>query len=185
MMIYTEITPNPASLRFVVQGASLVKAQGYDFPSPEEAVKSPLAEKLFRFSFTKGVYVGQNFLTLTRHDGFTWEEIIPQVKGLLKSFLENGEHVLAFPEVEPETHAEGVEEDEVVKKIKKLLDENIRPAVAMDGGDVVFESYEEGKVKLKMKGSCSGCPSSTMTLKMGIQGLLTRMVPEVKEVEAV
>jgi NFU1 iron-sulfur cluster scaffold homolog, mitochondrial len=185
MMIYTEITPNPAALRFVVMEKPLVSAQGYDFPNVQEAVKSPLAEKIFGFKFTKGVYIGQNFVTLTREDGFTWEEIIPQVKGLMKSFLENGEHVLAFAETTEEATADGIEDDEVVKKIKSLLDANIRPAVAMDGGDVLFDSFENGVVKLKMKGSCSGCPSSTMTLKMGIEGLLTRMVPEVKQVEAV
>lgn len=180
-MIYTEMTPNPASLKFVTEKA-LVPKGSFDYPSSESAEESPLAQKLFEFAFVEGVFIGHNFVTVTKSNDNRWEELIPPLKETLKAFLLSGQKIVNkewdTPEPDPE-------EDEVVAKIKKLLEENIRPAVAMDGGDVSFESFEDGKVKLRLQGSCSGCPSSTMTLKMGIQGLLTRMVPEVKEVEAV
>lgn len=182
-MIYTEITPNPASLKFVVEKI-LLKRGSADFPDVSSTAEAPLAKKLFEFAFTNGVFIGQNFVTLTKTEGSTWEEIIPSVKSTLKAYLESGEPILLNQTEEEPAFEEG-EEDEVIRKIKKLLDENIRPAVAMDGGDVVFDSFDEGTVKLRLQGSCSGCPSSTMTLKMGIEGLLTRMVPEVKTVEAV
>lgn len=181
-MIYTEITPNPASLKFVVEKI-LLKRGSADFPDPASASDSPLAQKIFEFAFTQGVFIGQNFVTVTKTETATWEEIIPLVKSTLKSYLESGEPILLNQE--EEVAPDGEEDDEVVKKIKQLLDENIRPAVAMDGGDVVFDSFIDGTVKLRLQGSCSGCPSSTMTLKMGIEGLLTRMVPGVKTVEAV
>lgn len=183
-MIYTEITPNPASLKFVTDQV-IMRRGSADFPTVEEVKDAPLAVKLFDFEFVEGVFFGSNFVTVTKGESFKWEEIIPAVKKLIQSFIDNGIEFIHQPETPdlPEVSAE--EESEVVRRIRQLLDDNVRPAVAMDGGDVVFASFEEGTVKLRLQGSCSGCPSSTMTLKMGIEGLLTRMVPEVKSVEAV
>jgi Fe-S cluster biogenesis protein NfuA len=182
-MIYTEITPNPASLKFVVQGKRLIKGRGYDYPDQQSAGGSPLAQAIFALGFSKGVFVGPDFITVTKGEGNTWEEIIPGVKNELKNFLDSGKEAVFD---EPENNEEiSADDSEIVAKIKQLLEQNIRPAVAMDGGDVVFESFTDGIVKLQMRGSCSGCPSSVMTLKMGIEGLLTRMIPEVKQVEAI
>lgn len=183
MMIYTEITPNPATLKFVSEKVLLPKGSA-DFPAPDTASNAPLARKMFEFAFVEGVFIGHNFVSITKSADTQWEDAIPPVKNALKAFLESGEPIIEGLETEPES-TEDVQEDETVRQIKKLLDENIRPAVAMDGGDVIFESFEEGIVKLRLQGACSGCPSSTMTLKMGIEGLLTRMVPDVKEVQAV
>lgn len=181
MMIYTEMTPNPASLKFVTEQVLIPKGS-VDYPDPANAEESPLAQKLFEFAFVQGVFLGHNFVTVTKSPETKWEDLIPPLKETLKAFLQSGQKIIHR---EFEAPAPEEEDDAVVAKIKKLLEDNIRPAVAMDGGDVSFESFEDGKVKLRLQGSCSGCPSSTMTLKMGIQGLLTRMVPEVKEVEAV
>lgn len=181
MMIYTEMTPNPASLKFVTEKVIIPKGS-VDFPDAENADESPLAKKLFELSYVEGVFLGSNFVTVTKSADSKWEDLIPTLKETVRNFLLSGEKIIHR---EFDVKVEEEEGDEVIAKIKKLLEENIRPAVAMDGGDVSFESFEDGKVKLRLQGSCSGCPSSTMTLKMGIQGLLTRMVPEVKEVEAV
>lgn len=182
MMIYTEITPNPASLKFVAD--KVIHPSGSaDFPNVDAASEAPLAAKLFEFAYVNGVFIGHNFVTVTKAAEKQWEEIIPPLKQTIKAFLESGEPVLL--NVETPAEAYDPDEDPTIRRIKQLLDENIRPAVAMDGGDITFESFQEGTVKLRLQGSCSGCPSSTMTLKMGIEGLLTRMVPEVKQVEAV
>ena len=179
MNIYTELTPNPASIKFVLERIILEGAA--DFPTKEEATKSALAERLFQYPFVNGVFISRNFVTVTKIESARWEDVIPVVKEEIKKFLESNAVIVEQSDV---TVAAG-EEDEVIKKIKQLIDEQIRPAVAMDGGDIVYEGFEDGVVKLRMRGSCSGCPSSTMTLKAGIQNLLTRMVPEVKSVEAI
>lgn len=182
MMIYTEITPNPASLKFVADKV-LMPSGNADFPNPESAVDAPLVKKLFEFNFVAGVFLGHNFLTVTKVEDRTWEELIPILKNAIRDFLESGEPIILNQD--PEPIAYDGDEDPVIRKIKQLLNDNIRPAVAMDGGDITFEGFEDGTVKLRLQGACSGCPSSTMTLKMGIEGLLTRMVPEVKVVEAI
>ena len=180
MNIYTEITPNPASIKFVTETTILPNGTA-DFPSAETAGNSPLATKLFLYPFIQGVFIGRNFVTITKSEPSKWEDIIPVVKDTLKQFFQSG-----IPVIEGQTVEETDEtEDEIVKKIKFYLEEHVRPAVAMDGGDIIFEGFEEGTVRLKLMGSCNGCPSSTMTLKAGIQGLLTRMIPEVKSVEAI
>lgn len=184
MIIYTEVTPNPSSLKFVVPDRLLMARGSAEYPSLESCTDSPLARRLFDYRFVKSVLIGHNFVTVTREDGVMWEEIIPPVKALMKAFFESGEVAVDRP-IEEQLAEEGVEESLVVRQIRKLLDENIRPAVAMDGGDITFDSFDDGIVKLRLQGSCTGCPSSQMTLKMGIEGLLTRMIPEVKEVQAV
>ena len=181
-MIYTEITPNPATLKFVTQKILLRKGSA-DFADPDAAGQSPLAKQVFELAFVKAVFISGNFVSVTKSADATWETAIPPIKKAISSFLDSGQPAISG--LEDEAEGEVLEEDETVKRIKQLLDDNIRPAVAMDGGDVIFESFEDGIVKLKMQGACSGCPSSTMTLKMGIEGLLTRMVPGVKEVVSV
>ena len=181
-MLYTEITPNPASLKFVSDKVVL-PGKNADFPNPESAEDAPLARKLFEFAYVKGVFFGHNFVTVTKSEDKSWEEIIPTLKEAIKGFLESGEPVMN--NMASDAPVEAGDDDPVIRRIKQLLNDNIRPAVAMDGGDITFESFDEGTVKLRLQGSCSGCPSSTMTLKMGIEGLLTRMVPEVKQVEAI
>jgi Fe-S cluster biogenesis protein NfuA len=181
-MIYTEITPNPATLKFVTQKILLRKGSA-DFTSPEAAAQSPLAQQVFTLAFVKAVFISANFVAVTKMEDTAWETAIPLIKKAIAAFLETEQPAVTGLDDQPET--EGQEDDETVARIKQLLEDNIRPAVAMDGGDVVFESFEDGVVRLKMYGACSGCPSSTMTLKMGIEGLLTRMVPGVKQVEAI
>ncbi|MEM7037153.1 MAG: NifU family protein [Bacteroidota bacterium] len=183
MVIHTEITPNPATLKFVAQKVLLARGSA-DFPNPDEAGDSPLAQKMFEFAFVKGVFIGYNFVSISKDEATQWEDVIPPIKDTLRAFLNSGEAILLNQDDEVEAVPEE-EEDETVRRIKQLLDENIRPAVAMDGGDVIYESFVDGVVKLRLQGACSGCPSSTMTLKMGIEGLLTRMVPGVTTVEAV
>jgi len=187
-MIYTEITPNPASLKFVV-GQVLVPQGSVDFPDVTAADDSPLAMKLFNFRFTERVFFGKNFVTITKGDDFQWEEVIPVVKDFLKAYISSDQPIfvgqLASSLASMET--EETEDDPTVAKIKSLIESHVRPAVAMDGGDIIYQDFDEnsGTVKLLLQGSCSGCPSSTLTLKNGIEGLLTRMVPEVKVVEAI
>lgn len=183
-MIYTEITPNPASLKFVV-GRTLMPVGTADFPDLASTEDAPIARKLFDFRFVERVFVGSNFITITKTSDFNWEEVIPAVKDFLKSYFTNNQPILTgkYAEMAEAARAEG--DDEVTARIKSLLESHVRPAVAMDGGDIIFDSFDNGVVKLVLQGSCSGCPSSTMTLKSGIENLLTRMVPEVQTVEAV
>ncbi len=181
-MIYTEITPNPATLKFVTQKILLPKGSS-DFPTLEAAQQSPLAKQVFELAFVTSVFISANYVTVTKGSDATWESAIPPIKKAIAAFLETGQPaILGLDDATEEVVGD---EDETVQRIKQLLDDNIRPAVAMDGGDVIFDSFIDGIVRLKMQGSCSGCPSSAMTLKMGIEGLLTRMVPGVMSVEAV
>lgn len=183
-MIYTEITPNPASLKFVTD--QLILSHGSaDFPSVEETEDAPVAKKLFDFVFVERVFISGKFITITKNDEFQWQQIIPVVKNFLKSYLASDQALLTG-KFESQIQAESTEdESELTQRIKSLLESHVRPAVAMDGGDIVYESFEDGILKLRLQGSCSGCPSSTMTLKAGIEGLMQRMIPEVKTVEAV
>lgn len=180
-MIYTEITPNPATLKFVTQKILMARGSA-DFPDLASAQASPLARSLYELAFVQGVFIAANFVTVTKDAATTWESAIPPVKKAIAAFLESG--LAAVPGLEDDLAA-GADDDETVKRIKQLLEDNIRPAVAMDGGDVIFDSFVDGVVRLRMQGSCSGCPSSTLTLKMGIEGLLTRMVPGVTAVEQI
>lgn len=180
-MIYTEITPNPASLKFVLDRIILT-GSGIDFPDIQSTENSLIAKQLFSHSFVKSIFIGSHFITITKHEGSLWEEIIPIVRQEIQAFLQTGNAFVHRTEQAADPLAD---ESEIIQRIRQLIDDQVRPAVAMDGGDIVFESFENGVVKLKMYGACSGCPSSTMTLKAGIQGLLTRLIPEVKEVEAV
>lgn len=182
--VYAEATPNPESLKFVVNKL-LVRAHSFDFDSLENSEKSPLAQELFRMGFVKRVFIANNFVTITKTEDKMWVELIPDLRKFIKSFLEDGKQLFAEDiSYEDSNYVIDEDDDEVVTKIKQLLEENIKPAVEMDGGAIDFNSYDEGVVSLTLKGACSGCPSATVTLKAGIEALLKRMVPQVTEVVA-
>ncbi len=183
-MIYTEITPNPASLKFII-GSVLLSRGSADFPNVESTQDAPIAAKLFNFKFVEAVFVSQNFITITKGEDFAWEEVIPIVKDYLKAYIKSGQDFLLGKYKKIEHKETEIEDNELTQRIKSLLDSHVRPAVAMDGGDIIYESFDDGTLRLRLQGSCSGCPSSVITLKQGIEGLMTRMIPEVKTVEAV
>ena len=179
--IYTESNPNPNSLKFVADFWLLEEGTA-DYANAQSAENCPLAQDLFRFSFVKRVFITTNFITVTKADDIEWEEITPMLKALIKAYLEEDK-----PLFRQQIKADVISADdpEIVQKIKVLLEEYIRPAVESDGGAINFSSYEDGVVKVELQGSCSGCPSSTITLKAGIENLFKQMIPEVKEVIAV
>lgn len=185
--IYTEMTPNPETMKFVANKL-LYPGKSIDFPDAQSAKPSPLATELFGFPFIKAVFIASNFVTLTKTPDAEWMDITPSVRQFLKDYLEEGKAVVNEDEV-VEVKREGgnevsADDDDVVKRIKELLENYVKPAVEMDGGAIQFKSYDDGVVNLMMQGACSGCPSSMITLKAGIEGMMKRMIPEVKEVVA-
>ncbi|GAB4186379.1 MAG: NifU family protein [Thalassobaculales bacterium] len=181
MFIQTEQTPNPATLKFI-PGKVVLEQGSADFPSPESAARSPLAERLFQVDGVAAVFLGSDFVTVTKHPDREWYLMKPAVLGVIMEHFTAGRPTLLAGDAAAEA---AEEDDEVVRTIKELLDTRVRPAVAQDGGDIVFHGFEEGVVYLHMQGSCAGCPSSTATLKMGIENMLRHYVPEVLEVRAV
>lgn len=185
--IYTEMTPNPETMKFVANKL-LYPGKSIDFPDVETAKPSPLAIELFGFPFIKSVFIASNFVTLTKVPDTEWNDVIPTIRQFLKEYLEEGKVVINEDEVasiKPESsNLVLADDDDVVKRIKELLENYVKPAVEMDGGAIQFKSYEDGVVNLMLQGSCSGCPSSMITLKAGIEGMMKRMIPEVKEVVA-
>lgn len=186
--IYTEMTPNPETMKFVANKL-LYPGKSIDFPDEASAAPSPLAQELFSFPFIKSVFIASNFITLTKTaETEDWQDIIPAVKLFLKDYLEEGKLVINEEAVaamkQESSNTVSADDDDVVKRIKGLLENYVKPAVEMDGGAIQFKSYENGTVNLMMQGSCSGCPSSMITLKAGIEGMMKRMIPEVKEVVA-
>lgn len=183
MFIQTEETPNPATLKFL-PGREVMSAGTADFPNREAAARSPLATRLFGVADVAAVFLGADFITVTKSPDVDWQVLKPAVLGAIMEHFTSGEPVIR--EAAGPAHAAGDgNNDEIVSQIVELLDTRVRPAVAMDGGDIVFHGFEEGVVYLHMQGACSGCPSSTVTLKMGIENLLRHYVPEVQEVQAV
>ncbi len=185
--IYTEMTPNPETMKFVANKL-LYPGKSIDFPDADSAKPSPLATQLFGFPFIKAVFIASNFVTLTKTSDADWMDITPSIRQFLKDYLEEGKAVINEDEI-VEIKKEGgnevsADDDDVVKRIKELLENYVKPAVEMDGGAIQFKSYNDGIVSLMMQGSCSGCPSSMITLKAGIEGMMKRMIPEVKEVVA-
>lgn len=176
--VHAEMTPNPQTMRFVTN--LVLTEQPAEFKSPQETFRSPLARKLFGFPWTAGVFIGRDFVAVTKQDWVDWETLAEPLAGLIQEHLERGEPVLQ--QVEPVTNSASPDDSDDVREIKRILDEEIRPAVAMDGGDIVFHKFEDGVVYLFMQGACAGCPSSTMTLKMGIEARLKELVPSVREV---
>ncbi|RKF14096.1 NifU family protein [Roseovarius spongiae] len=186
MFIQTESTPNPATLKFL-PGQSVLPAGTADFPTPEGAGKSPLATRLFAVEGVTGVFFGTDFVTVTKADAVEWDHIKPALLGAIMEHYQSGEPVMADGGADPASgHAEHDGEDgEIVNQIKELLDTRVRPAVAQDGGDITFHGFDRGVVYLHMQGACAGCPSSTITLKMGIENLLRHYIPEVTEVRPI
>lgn len=184
--IYTEMTPNPETMKFVANKL-LYPGKSIDFPEESVATPSPLAQELFGFPFVKGVFIASNFVTLTKTPETLWEEVIPSIRQFLKTYLEDGKMVIdedLVPAKAEEHIVSSGDDSDVVKRIKEMLENYVKPAVEMDGGAINFRGYDNGVVKLMLQGSCSGCPSSMITLKSGIEGMMKRMIPEVKEVIA-
>lgn len=181
--LYLEANPNPNSLKFVANFMLVPEGRSYDFPDVESASYAPLAQELFDFDFTERVFFMSNFVTVTKKGGVEWLEIQDKLKTTIKNYLEQDKPVVLKQASSALDSAEKGTDTEM--KIKGILDEYIRPAVESDGGAIQFHSYNDGVVKVLLQGSCSGCPSSTVTLKAGIENLLKRMMPdEVTSVEA-
>jgi NFU1 iron-sulfur cluster scaffold homolog, mitochondrial len=180
--IYLESNPNPNSLKFVVNEMLVPEGMSFDFPDAESASNAPLAKELFGYAFVDRVFYMSNFITVTKKDNVEWLEIQGTIKDHIKKFLESGRFIIEINETEI---IPAEEETESIKKIKTILEEYIRPAVEQDGGAITYHSFRDGIVKVRLQGSCSGCPSSMVTLKAGIENLFKRMMPdEVYAVEA-
>lgn len=185
MFIQTESTPNPATLKFL-PGQSVLDLGTADFPSPEAGAKSPLAARIFAVNGVSAVFFGTDFVTVTKADGIEWAHIKPAILGAIMEHFQSGAPVMEGSAKAAGGHADHAGPDgDIVKQIKELLDTRVRPAVAQDGGDITFHGFDRGVVYLHMQGACAGCPSSTLTLKMGIENLLRHYIPEVVEVRPV
>ncbi|GMV78562.1 MAG: hypothetical protein AMXMBFR79_16930 [Chitinophagaceae bacterium] len=186
--IYTEMTPNPETMKFVANKL-LYPGKSIDFQDESLAEPSPLAKELFSFPFIKGVFIASNFVTLTKTiETEDWEDVIPTIKDFLKEYLENGGVIINEEDlaksIQESNNTISDDDSDIVKRVKELLENYVKPAVEMDGGAIQFKSYNNGVVNVILQGSCSGCPSSMITLKAGIEGMMKRMIPEVKEVIA-
>ena len=184
MFIQTEPTPNPASLKFL-PGREVMTRGVLDFTDPDRTEGSPLARRVFEVEGVSGVFLGTDFITVTKNEGQDWYVLKPAVLGAIMEHYLSGDPVV---EVDAEPGDEGgadPEDDALVRQIRELIETRVRPAVAQDGGDIIFRGFERGIVYLHMRGSCAGCPSSTITLKNGIENLLRYYVPEVVEVRPV
>jgi Fe-S cluster biogenesis protein NfuA len=189
MLIETETTPNPATLKFL-PGEAVMTQGTRDFANPEEAEASPLAEALFSLGDVTGVFFGSDFVSVTAAPGVDWTALKPDVLAVLLDHFASGAPLFkpgsaAGIAVPADDFEDDPEDAEIVAQIRELIDTRVRPAVARDGGDIVYRGFQQGKVFLQMQGACSGCPSSTATLKQGIEQLLKHYVPEVTEVRAV
>ncbi|MDB5261704.1 MAG: NifU family protein [Adhaeribacter sp.] len=189
--VYAEANPNPESMKFVLSTNLLADSVSVDYPTLESASNSPLAQELFNFDYVSRVFMASNFVTVTKNTDNQWVQLIPELRSFIKSYVEAGGPIfLQDPAAEQiqannEATAELSGEDAVIsQKVIDLLDNYVRPAVEQDGGNITFKSYNQGVVTVNLQGSCSGCPSATITLKSGIENLLKRMVPEVTEVVA-
>lgn len=182
MFIQTEATPNPATLKFIPGRDVLGDGRAADFPDAGSAERSPLATRLFGVEGVSGVFFGADFVTVTKTDG-EWQHLKPALLGAIMEHFTSGAPVL-YGSDDDSGHADG-DESEIVSQIKEILDTRVRPAVAQDGGDITFQGFEEGIVYLNMQGSCAGCPSSTVTLKNGVENMLRHYIPEVTEVRQV
>ncbi len=190
MFIQTESTPNPATLKFL-PGKSVLPGDPADFRKAEEAGGSPLASSLFEIPGVTGVFLGDDFITVTKEErsepGFEWTHLKPAILGAIMEHYLSGDAMTSGADAEQAGGEEffAPEDEETVNTIKELLDTRVRPAVAQDGGDITFQGFRDGVVFLHMRGACSGCPSSTATLRHGIENLLRHFVPEVQEVRPI
>lgn len=190
--IYAEASPNPESMKFVLNSQLLADGVSVDYPNVEAAANSPLAQELFNFDYVGRVFIAQNFVTITKTSDLQWAHLIPELRTFLKSYIEAaGPIFLVDPAAEQKAAQQAAAtgdsseaDQQTSQKIIDLLDNYVRPAVEQDGGNITFKSYQDGIVTVNLQGSCSGCPSATVTLKSGIENLLKRMVPEVREVVA-
>lgn len=181
MFIQTEPTPNPATLKFL-PGRQVMPQGTADFTSAEKAAPSPLATRLFGVDGVTAVFLGADFVTVTKEEGRDWQVLKPMILGAIMEHYTSGVPVIHTVALDSLNDGD---DDEIVAQIKELIETRVRPVVARDGGDIVFRGFEDGVVYLHMQGACSGCPSSTMTLKNGIENMLRHFVPEVRLVEAV
>ncbi len=181
------MTPNPETMKFVANKL-LYPGKSIDFQDEASAKPSPLATELFSFPFIRGVFIMANFITLTKTSDTDWNDIIPTIRTFLKDYLEENRPVVNEEEVVATRTTGGnsisADDTDVVQRIKALLEDHVKPAVEMDGGAIQFKHYDSGVVTVMLQGSCSGCPSSMITLKAGIEGMMKRMIPEVTEVVA-
>ncbi|MCC5969443.1 MAG: NifU family protein [Pararhodobacter sp.] len=183
MFIQTESTPNPATLKFL-PGQNVLGQGTADFPNAEDAASSPLARTIFAQDGVTGVFLGSDFITVTKAEAVDWAHVKPAILGAIMEHFQSGRPAIEGEAADAHATQDGPD-SEIVEQIKELLDTRVRPAVAQDGGDITFHGFERGVVYLHMKGACAGCPSSTLTLKMGIENLLRHYIPEVTEVRPV
>ena len=186
MFIQTEQTPNPQTLKFLP--GKVVMEEGTAFYQKiDEAGDSPFARRLFDIDGVEGVFFGSDFITITKKENFDWQVLKPSLLGGIIDHFNSEEKTIEKPiaKKDQESLQNSENDSDIVKQIKELLDTRVRPAVAMDGGDIIYNDFEDGVVYLKMQGACSGCPSSTATLKMGIENMLKHYIPEVQEVRSV
>jgi Fe-S cluster biogenesis protein NfuA len=183
MFIQTEETPNPATMKFL-PGRDVMGAGTLDVTSAADAAQSPLAEGLFKIEGVRGTFLGKDFITVTKDESKNWTVLKPVILTAIMEHFSANKPVLAEAS-EEEASTVASDDNPIVVKIRELLDLKIRPAVAQDGGDITFQSYQDGVVYLNLKGSCAGCPSSSMTLKAGVENMLRHYVPEVREVRQV
>jgi Fe-S cluster biogenesis protein NfuA len=181
MFIQTQDTPNPATLKFI-PGVPVMDSGTADYPAADSAGNSPLARRLFQIDGIKGVFLGGDFVAVTKEETLDWFALKPSILAGIMEHYASGMPVVE--KTEPGGEAADEDENEIVTQIKQLLDTRVRPAVAMDGGDIVFQGFDDGIVTLQMRGACQGCPSSTATLKMGIENMLRHYIPDVREVRA-
>ncbi len=184
MFIQTESTPNPATLKFL-PGQTVLESGVADYTAATEAENSPLASRIFAVDGVTAVFLGSDFVTVTKADNIDWNHLKPAILGAIMEHFQSGDPAIIAGEEQGGHSAHDGPDAEIVRQIKELLDTRVRPAVAQDGGDITFHGFEQGVVYLHMKGACAGCPSSTMTLKMGIENLLRHYIPEVTEVRPV
>ena len=191
MLIETELTPNPATRKFL-PGQTVMETGSRDFPTADAAEASPLAEALFATGLVDGVFFGRDFVSVSAAPGVHWDALEPDVLGILLDHFVGGAPLFkpgTAAGIAVDSGASAIEEDpadaDIIDQIKELIDTRVRPAVAQDGGDIVYRGYKDGTLYLAMQGACSGCPSSAITLKRGIEGLIRHYVPEVEAIEAI
>lgn len=186
VMIYTETTPNPNTLKFVIN-RPLLPDDFIELHEKSQAKGAPIAEKLFEFDAVISIYISNNFISITKNDSVDWYELMPELKLFLKSYLDDNNPILTEEFVKPQQTASNTildTDSDVEIRIKTALDKYVKPAVEMDGGNISFVKFEEGVLVLQLQGSCSGCPSSTITLKQGIENIMKKFIPEVVAVVA-
>ena len=196
-IIYAEETPNPASMKFVSNRLLVVSGATAEYKSVNETADAPIAKNIFKFPFVKQVFISSNYITVTRHDSVLWEDVLHELRIFISDYLNKGNAIItklpeqqiatdnSFTKTTPVTTQHTVPKNEVENKIIEVLEQYIRPAVESDGGLITFKELKDGVVTVQLRGSCNGCPSSTITLKAGIEALLKKMIPDIKEVVAV